>query len=1023
MNYLKVPLIILILCLNISASAQQSLIFTQKDRWYREGIELLQREKFSSARHAFEKYLKEGEDRIKLADAQYYIAYCGIKLNNRDGQGLVRQFIHEYPDHPKVALAYYELGNIKYEEKKYKEAIRYYEQIDLAQLGRESRDDAQFKWAYSYFSQQQFDKSLKLFNDLKRTDNKYTHASNYYAGYIYFQKGLYDMAYTDFKRAEKNEYYARIVPELLVKIYYKQRRYDDLIDYANSVLKSGKPLSNESEFYLYLAESWYRKGDFIQALVYFDLYANTIKDPVDYQVLFRIADAKQRTGREREAIEDFKTVALQSDTIGQYGTFYLGNLYLKYDNKAFAMAAFRKARDGNYNRFMQEEAALNYAKLSYEQGMHQAAIQEFLSFKQKYPDSPYTEEVNDLLTEAYFRTNNYEEAIKHFENIPFKSERVRKAYQKMTYLQGTEFFNDKKFFSAVQLFDKSLQYPVDNELVINANFWKGEAYSIGNKYDDAINAYSAVFRADPNGRSLYYLRARYGIAHAYFNRKEYDKALGHFQYFTERANRNTQGNYYEDAMVRLADCYYANKNYDRALQVLGQVLAENRSQKDYAYFRRGVIHGINGNLEQANRSFDEVIQRYPNSNYFVDALFQKGQFNFESGNYANAIAQFNNVVRNHPQSKFVPYALQSRALANSNLRNYASTASDYKEILEKYPGHPVAKNALLGLQQTLSTMGNPEEFDQYLAQFRNANPRDGDFENIEFESARNLYFGQKYENAISAFRRFITQYPESSNILEARYFIADSYYRLDQPGQSLEGFYELSTYPNYSRYIRVIQRIAELEEEMGNYPAAIWYYNRFASTSTSRRDQQQAFMGLVNNYYLLGKYDSSAYFSNRILDGGQAVAGAETFAHLYLGKSALQQNKNAQAREFFQKTVSIAKDEYAAEAQYHLSEMLFKAGNYRKSIESLYDLNSQFGTYPLWLGKSFLLIAENYMGLNETFQAQATLESVIEYSPVEEIKQQARIRLEQIMASEKNRRPQSGDTLEISNPESKQIRN
>jgi tetratricopeptide (TPR) repeat protein len=386
----------------------------------------------------------------------------------------------------------------------------------LAQLGRESRDDAQFKWAYSHFSQQQFDKSLKLFNDLKRSENKYTHASNYYAGYIYFQKGLYDMAYTDFKRAEKNEYYARIVPELIVKIYYKQRRYDDLIDYANSVLKSGKPLSNESEFYLYLAESWYRKGDFIQALTYFDLYSNGIKESVDYQVLFRMADARQRTGREREAIEDFKTVALQSDTIGQYATFYLGNLYLKYDNKAFAMAAFRKARDGNYNRFMQEEAALNYAKLSYEQGMHQAAIQEFLSFKQKYPDSPYTEEVNDLLTEAYFRTNNYEEAIKHFENIPFKSERVRKAYQKMTYLQGTEFFNDKKFFSSVQLFDKSLQYPVENELVIASNFWKGEAYSIGNKYDEAINAYSAVFRADPNGRSTYYLRARYGIAPCLF---------------------------------------------------------------------------------------------------------------------------------------------------------------------------------------------------------------------------------------------------------------------------------------------------------------------------------------------------------------------------------------------------------------------------------------------------------------------------------------------------------------------------
>ncbi len=1023
MSFIRLSFLLLLLFTTTETFAQQTLIFTQADRWYREGIELLQREKYSAARHAFESYLQEGNDNIKLADARYYIAFCGIKLQNKDAEGLVAQFISEHPDHPKVALGFYELGNFKYNEKKYKEAIRMYEKLDFNQLGRESRADARFKLGYSYFAQQQFDKALTNFNELKRSENKYTYASNYYAGYIYFQKGMYDLAYVDFRRAEKNEYYARIVPELVVKIYYKQRRYDELIQYAEEVLSSGKKVSNPTEFHLYLAEAWYRKGDYQKAINNFDKYAAGIKDPIDHQVLFRMADAKQRTNREREAIEDFKTVALQEDSLGQYASFYLGNLYLKFDNKPFAIAAYKKARDGNYNAFMQEEAALNYAKLNYEQGMHQAAIQEFISFKQKFPESPYLEEVNDLLTEAYFKTNDYEAAIKHFENLPYKSERIRRAYQKMTFLKGTEFFNDQKYFSAVQMLDKSLEYPVDNELVLAAHYWKGEAYSVGNKYNDAINAYAAVFRADQQGRSEYNLRSRYGIGYAYFNSQEYEKALPHFQAYTERVNKSQQVSNYEDALVRLGDCYYATKKYNQAIQVFGRVLADGKSNHDYAYFRRGVVYGILGNIENANRNFDEVLQRYQGSPYFTDALFQKGQFNFEAGNYAVAIAQFNNLIRNHSQSRLVPYALQSRALANANLNNYKPAAEDYKNILENYPAHPVAKNALLGLQQTLSSMGTPEDFEQHLTQFRRANPGDTDLESIEFESARNLYFGQKYDAAVGSFLKFINQYPSSSMVLEARYFIADSYFRLEHTGQALEGFYELSTYPSFNRYNRVVQRIAELEEEMGNNLAAILWYNKYAQVAVSRRDKYEAWVGLVNNYYKTEKYDSVTYFAQQIQNEGQVVAGAETFALLYMGKSAMKQGNKNSAQQYFEKTINAAKDEYAAESQYYLAEIAYKDGKYRESIEMCYALNGNFGTYPLWLGKSFLLIAENYIELGETFQAKATLESVIEYSPLEEIKRPATIRLEQIMADENRRTRSTSDTIEIMNPEASQPRN
>ena len=63
-------------------------------------------------------------------------------------------------------------------------------------------------------------------------------------------------------------------------------------------------------------------------------------------------------------------------------------------------------------------------------------------------------------------------------------------------------------------------------------------------------------------------------------------------------------------------------------------------------------------------------------------------------------------------------------------------------------------------------------------------------------------------------------------------------------------------------------------------------------------------------------------------------------------------------------------------------------------------MNENFSAYDNWLGKAFLLIADNYVALNELFQAKATVNSIIQYSPVKEIVDEAKIKLEAIIKLE-----------------------
>ena len=50
----------------------------------------------------------------------------------------------------------------------------------------------------------------------------------------------------------------------------------------------------------------------------------------------------------------------------QYSAYYLGFCYINSDNFNYAMQAFKKSSDLNYNWALKEESYYNYAKLSYE---------------------------------------------------------------------------------------------------------------------------------------------------------------------------------------------------------------------------------------------------------------------------------------------------------------------------------------------------------------------------------------------------------------------------------------------------------------------------------------------------------------------------------------------------------------------------------------------------------------------------------------------------------------------------------
>ena len=965
------------------------------NQYFQLGLDFISSKQYGSAYNAFGDFLNACQSNDgRRPDAEYYMAFCSITLFHSDGEKLLEQFISDYSGHPKGILAYYDLAGFFYNEKAYGQSASYFAKVNFPALGSEMQNTGRFRWGYSLFSLRNFLGALDQFNTIKALGGPYGPASSYYAGFIESSLGDYDNALTDLKRAETNSSYATIVPVMIATVYLKQGKDDELLKYAEAALLM-EELASADELSLLTAEAWFRKREYIKALSrykeYFDEHKNASR-----QVMYRAGYAAAAATEDELAISLLKQSASDIDSVGMYASYLLGSLYLKRNEKPLALTAFETSKKFTKDPRLAEESLFMSAKINYDLGRADMAIGEFEGVLSNFPQSAHSGEIRELLSQAYVNANNFNKAIEYIESLPRRSPAVDQAFQKATFLKGTELFNKEDYPQAVLYFDKSLEFPMDLAIAAETNYWLGEAYSIGRKYEQATPPYERAL-ANASQKTGLTKHVRYGLGYAHYNLQYYDKALISFRDYVAKSTADEPS--YTDGILRLADCEYILKMHTDALASYRKVIQLKSVDSDYARLQIGMIFSMQRRYAEAEIELESVA-RNGTSRYAEEALFQLGQLDFERSKYVGAIKHFTSLINTSKTTRFVPYALSRRASAFYNLKDYNQTANDYIAVIEKFPAHPVTLDLLLPLQESLTLANRTAEFDRYLSHFKNANPEAKGMEGIEFESAKSLYFSQNYLKAIETLSRFVVNYPDSPHFSEATYYQAESYYRTRDFSKSLALHLQILTDDAFLLKSKVIARVAELQFRQQQYDAAIGSFKQLIGLSINKKDEYTALNGLMESYYLLALYDSADTYAQKIQMQGNIHASAQSKASLYLGKSAKARGDYQTAKDEFLSTLNTAQDEYGAEAKYLLAEIFFLAGEHKQCHETLLSLNRDFSAYEDWVGKSFLLLADNYKVTGEIFQAKGTLKSLIANFPGEIVREQAKERLKKIEEEE-----------------------
>jgi tetratricopeptide (TPR) repeat protein len=994
MRYILI--LFVILGLSLESFSQSSLFQTGTQSQLDHSLELFDKQLFSASLFDHSSLLNQNLDSEQSKTAELHRAMAALETGRPDGVGLMKSYILDHSSHPSVATAGVYLGDHFFYKKDYKQALEGYQLVKVSNLPVERKADILFKQGYAYFQLKNSAQAAAVFDQVKTLKQPISFDAAYYSGFIASEAGNTTKAIADLKQAAQTAFYQGKVPYLLAGLYYKEKNYPQLISYSEPILNSKLVLDRKEIIHLYLAEAYFEQKEFAKAASNYDLFIASKKGDLSRSERYKAGVSQFEIGQYQRASDYFKTTASATDEIGQASSYYLGHSYLKIGNSQFASTSFNEAAKGDFNLQIKEEALFNFAKTNLQKGSFQTGIIALDEYLDAYPASKNKSEAENLLSEALINTNDYLRAIDQMEKIKSKSARIQGAYQKVAFYQAMVYYRDQKWSQAILLLDKSLTFQVDRQLALETNFWKGEVYAASGDLSKSIRAYEAALAGGKTTSSAYLTKSLYGLGYAYFNSQNYSKAEEYFKTYTDRLKTRENKENYEDALLRLGDCYYVQKRFSEASTIFQRAIAESNSNADYALYRSAVVFNFQSQNQQAINQLNTLIDKFPSSLYIEDAIFQRGQILMEETQYAEASKGFSQLISTRSNSPFLPFALEGRAVANFSLRNYDQTINDYKTILEKYATASNAENALKGLQEALALQGRSSEFGEYLEEYKGSNPASGSVQALEFEAAKSLYFDKRFTQATRALENFLRSYPQSAQRSEALYFLGDSYFQSGETEKALMQFRYLEKEPASPQRLRAMQRIGTIELGRGNFSSAIPYLQLAADNARNKLEEVEAVKGLMLANFEIKQFVKAIASADRLLTLDGVVPESTPTALLTKAKSQRELNQRAEAETTLISLVNEYNTVQGAEGLFWLAFSFHENGDFSRSNDTIFDFSSSFADHDYWYGRLFLLLAENYEKTGESFQAKATLQSIVDNSVNSEIKSMAQAKLKNL---------------------------
>ena len=996
-NPTKTLATLIFLFATVSLPAQKHIEDYAPEALFKEGVLLFRNQEYGAALSAFGQYRAHVADAKaqRCVDAQYYEAVSALYLGHADGPAKVMQFVNDNPGSTWAKHANFLYANHLFQNKNYKEALAIYVSTDATSLNTDEAQQMQFNMGYAYFQTGETDKAMPLFHGLMMNEGKYQEPARYYYAHIQYIKEKYDEALGNFRRLRSHSDYGKVEQAYIMQIDYLNGEYQSAIEEVPGYIQQADK-KRKSEMAQIVADAYFQQKDYDKTLEYYDIYKRNLSRGMSREAYYQMGVSKMMKGDHKGAVADLQKIAGNNDILAQYASYYLGSCYAKADEMKYARSAFYNAYSAGFDPELSEEALFDYARLSLIPGADpfNEAVGLLDNYIAEHPALERKAEAEEMSIYLLLNAKEHEEALKRLEAMKKKSRELQTVYNELLYATGIDNFQKGNYDKAQVYFSKIMngRHPASNKAL--ACFWMGESsYQMGD-HGKAAN-YLTQFKEMQGAAGLpEHKLADYDLGYIYYQRPDYGLAEECFRSFIRQAD-DSQNELKTDAYIRLGDCFYMERSYDQAINYYDLATRIGKRNADYAFFQQGLCYGAKGNVNQKINMLDDLVQTYPSTPYYEQALFEIGNTYLVYGDKRAAIASFNRLIKDRPRSSYTRQALMKVGMIYYNNNQYDQAMENLKSLVSNYPNTDESREALSIIRSIYMEQNKLDEYFGYV----NANGgkvKVTQQDSLAFANAENFYLDGRYQQAQTALQYYFDNFGNGAYALKAHYYAYECAEKVGTQEQVIAHLNYILAQPNNDYTDNALLKIARIEYEKGNYSTAGDYYERLSRITEEPLKRLEALEGSMKSNFFLGNYDKAIEMGEDLRISRDLTDEQVNQINHIVGKSYFEKGNCSAAIEKLDKSARSDKSVYGAESAYYSALASIKLKKYDEAENKVFDISDNFSAYDYWVAKSFIALADVYVAKENFFQAKETLRSVIDNYKGNDLKQEARAKLAEV---------------------------
>ncbi len=670
---------------------------------------------FENAYDIFDDLSKSQNDSLSI-NALYWSAECKRYMGSIDeANEIYKTFLEKYPHHYLASRAQLGKSTVLYNQSQTPEAEKSLLDAVL------SNDPFTKGRAYT------------LLGEMKLNDRLYNEAEAYFQQAKKFAGGYIEIN-------------NRALLGLGVSQYYLNQ-LDGSIDNLE-ILKSSSKDFERAKVLFYLAESYFLRGEYTEALKNYNQII-TQDELLKRQALYGKAYAYFN-------LKDFpNSIYYFNEYVNRYkNDKLLNDAKLRLADSYFGIKNFERASIIYKELFSKDRSMLNndlayyqYCQSLFKAGKSSEAINEFALLQQKFPRSKYADASQYVIGWIYFQQSNFRNAINNY-------------------------------FRLIKIYPNS-------QLIPTAYYSIGDSYFNLGDYDSSIVYYNKILDAFPN--TNYILDAVNGIQYAYVAKEQPDNAVSFIDQFI---NENPSSKFSDQIYFKKGDIFYSSEKYEGAIEAYRHFIQKFPSSNlvPTAYYWIGKSASNLKRESEAIESFNNVISRSIKSDIGISSSIELANIYSNKKLYNDAVNVLEKTITAQPTSNRIPELLFLKSKSEIGNNNIAGAYSTLEQVVTYYEGTIFAAKSKIELARLEVSRKNYEGALQLLQEISEKRLDDIGAE-AQFVIGTIYYDQNKIDEAITALVRVRSVFPAYEEwLIRSLLKLGDCYVKLNDKRQARDMF-------------------------------------------------------------------------------------------------------------------------------------------------------------------------------------------------------------------------------------------